>query len=165
MFHTLKELFNSFTASLGGASAPDSSRPGHVLQLAAAVLMIEVMRADGDWAAEERQAAFSALRTRFALGEDEVARLLELAETTSREAPDLYSFTSQLNNACSLEQKTQIFEYLWQVAYADGHLSPHENHLLLKLGALLHMPRGEFVAAKQRGRQAAGVADPGSSDA
>src|SRR5690606_18420738 len=46
----------------------------------------------------------------------------------------------------------------WQVAFADGQLSHLENHLMLKLGDLLYIPRGDFVAAKQRARAAAGMA-------
>lgn len=160
MIGTLKELFNTFAAPFGAAEQDVSGRE-HSLQLASAVLMVEVMRSDTDRAPQERQAAIEGLRAKFALGEDEVARLLELAEATSRDAPDLYGFTSQLNKGFSLAQKVRIVEYLWQVAYADGHLSADENHLLLKLGDLLYLPRGEFVGAKQRGRKAAGVSEPG----
>lgn len=152
MLRTLKQLFNTLTPPA------ELAVPEHTLQLAAAVLLIEMMRADSYCGHEERQAAVDALATKFALGEDEVARLMELADATSREAPDLYSFTSKLNRGFSPEQKVRMVEYLWQVAYADGQLSHHETHLMLKLGDLLYIPRGDFVAAKQRARAAAGLA-------
>ena len=153
MLASLKELFNTITS----AAPAEPAASEHALQLAAAVLLVEVMRADADCSATERETAIGALRAKFALADDEVARLFELAETTSRDAPDLYSFTSRLNKGFSLEQKVRMVEYLWRVAYADGHMSHHENHLLLKLGDLLYIPRAEFVGAKQRGRAAAGV--------
>lgn len=152
MLRTLKQLFNTLTPPA------ELAVPEHTLQLAAAVLLIEMMRADSHCGHEERQAAVDALATKFALGEDEVARLMELADATSRDAPDLYSFTSKLNRGFSPEQKVRMVEYLWQVAYADGQLSHHETHLMLKLGDLLYIPRGDFVAAKQRARAAAGLA-------
>lgn len=160
MFASLKDLFNALTDA--PAAAAKTGGPDHALQLAAAVLLVEVMRSDADYSPAERTTVVQALRDKFKLGDDEIARLMELADTTSRDAPDLYSFTSRLNKGFSIEQKLRMVEYLWQVAYADGTLSHHENHLMRKLGDLLYIPRGDFVAAKQRGRAAAGVAEPES---
>ena len=83
MLRTLKQLFNTLTPPA------ELAVPEHTLQLAAAVLLIEMMRADSHCGHEERQAAVDALAVKFALGEDEVARLMELADATSRDAPDL----------------------------------------------------------------------------
>ncbi|THF63322.1 tellurite resistance TerB family protein [Pseudothauera rhizosphaerae] len=154
MLRTLKELFNAL-AEPSAAALPEQRE--HRLQLATAVLMVEVMRADAKASESERQAILDALRERFALAPDEVDGLYELARSTSHDAPDLHSFTSRLNKGYSAEEKVRIVEYLWQIAYADGHLSHHENHLMLKLGDLLYIPRGDFVAAKQRARAAAGL--------
>ncbi|WP_407278490.1 TerB family tellurite resistance protein [Aromatoleum evansii] len=158
MFANLRDLFNSLTA--GPSSAAAAKGPDHALQLAAAVLLVEVMRSDEDYSPAERTAVVQALRNKFTLGDDELARLMDLADATSRDAPDLYSFTSRLNKGFSAEQKLRMVEYLWQVAYADGTLSHHENHLMRKLGDLLYIPRGDFIAAKQRGRAAAGAVEP-----
>ncbi len=155
MIGTLKDLFATLSNPAGDSSADALE---HRLQLATAVLLVEVMRADPDSGLQERQAVIRALGEKFALGRDETDRLFELAQATSRDAPDLQGFTSRLNKGYSLEDKLRIVEYLWQVAFADGHLSHHENHLMLKLGDLLYIPRGEFVAAKQRARAAAGPA-------
>lgn len=159
MFASLKDLFNALTAAPDG-SAARSGGGDHALQLAAAVLLVEVMRSDAEYSPAERTTVVQALRDKFSLGDDEIARLMELADATSRDAPDLYSFTSRLNKGFSVEQKLRMVEYLWQVAYADGTLSHHENHLMRKLGDLLYIPRGDFIAAKQRGRAAAGIAEP-----
>lgn len=161
MFASLRDLFNALTAAPGGGSATPPAAE-HAVQLAAAVLLVEVMRSDAEYSAAERRTVVQALRDKFALGEDEVARLMELAEAASRDAPDLYSFTSRLNKGFGLEQKLRMVEYLWQVAYADGTLSHHENHLMRKLGDLLYIPHADFIAAKQRGRAAAGASEPGA---
>jgi uncharacterized tellurite resistance protein B-like protein len=158
MLRSLKELFATFTDA---PAATGTGQQEHRLQLATAVLLVEVMRADAASGDDERTAIVRALGEKFALQADEVDRLFELAQTTSRDAPDLHSFTSQLNRGFSAAEKVRIIEYLWQVAFADGHLSHHENHLLLKLGDLLYIPRGEFVAAKQRARAAAGLKPAG----
>ena len=36
---------------------------------------------------------------------------------------------------------------MWRVAYADGHLDAHENHLISKVAGLLHVSHGEYIAA------------------
>jgi uncharacterized tellurite resistance protein B-like protein len=47
---------------------------------------------------------------------------------------------------------------MWQVAYADGHLAAHENHVLWRVADLLHVPHGAYIHAKLRARAAAGQA-------
>jgi uncharacterized tellurite resistance protein B-like protein len=42
---------------------------------------------------------------------------------------------------------------MWQVAYADGHLSAHENHLMRKIADLLYVSHSDYIAAKVRARQ------------
>lgn len=161
MIRTLKELFNSLTVPPAVVARQDPGGREHTLRLATAVLLVEMMRADAECSEQEQQAIIGALRKKFALADDEVDRLFELGRTTSRDAPDLFTFTSQLNRGFTLEQKVRMIEYLWQVAFADGILSHHENQLMLKLGDLLYIPRAEFVAAKQRARDGAGLAAPG----
>lgn len=158
MLRTLKDLFTSLAAPSPATAAHGAGGSEHTLQLASAVLLVEIMRADAESGADEQQAVIAALRAKFALADDEVERLYELARATADDAPDLFTFTSQLNRGFSLEQKVHMVAYLWQVAFADGYLSHHENQLMLKLGDLLYIPRAEFVAAKQRARAAAGLA-------
>jgi uncharacterized tellurite resistance protein B-like protein len=151
MLKSLKDLFDSLTAATT-AQAP--ARSEHLLQLAAAVLLVEVMRSDADIGDAEREAVTAALGQKFGLDDDESARLMELAHDTARGATDLYSFTSRINEAFTMERKIEMVEQLWRVAYADGVLNAHENHLMRKIGDLLYVPHGAYVAAKARAREA-----------
>ena len=156
MIETLKHLFRTLTEP----PAEDTVAQEHLLQLAAAALLVEMMRADDECRPAERQAAVDALAAGFGLADDEIARLLELANVAARDASDLYSFTSKLKRGFSFEQRVRMVEQLWQVAFADGQLSNYETQLMLKLGDLLYIPRADFVAAKQRARTAAGLSAP-----
>lgn len=150
MLKSLKDLFDTL---LPPASAePDAE---HLLQLAAAVLLVEVMRADRELSDDERAAAIAALRDKFALAGDEVERLLELAHQTARGATDYFAFTSRINEGFDMAQKVWMIEQMWRVAFADGTLSAHENHLMRKVADLLYIPHGAYVNAKMRARQAA----------
>jgi uncharacterized tellurite resistance protein B-like protein len=151
MLKTLTDLFNTLLMPQEGASGPAQE---HTLQLATAVLLVEVMRADAAFAADEREAVRAALRAKFALREDEAARLGELAETTARHATDLFTFTSQINEHFSDAQKLRMIELMWDVAYADGHLAAHERHVMWRIADLLHIPQGAYHGARQRAEQA-----------
>lgn len=151
MLRTLKDLFDAFTTA---AASPSPVDEAHALQLATAVLLVEVMRADPTLSESERDAALTALRGKFALSEDELERLLDLAHETAHTAYDYQRFTSLLNDRFTQEQKVRVVEAMWQVAYADDHLDAHENHVISKVAGLLHVTHGEYIAAKLRTREA-----------
>ena len=152
MLRALKDLFDSIAAP-----APPSASSEHSLHLATAVLLVEVMRADPALGESERLAVVAALRGKFPLSEDEIARLMDLAHEKARTASDFHQFTSVLNSRFSQPEKIHIVELMWQVAYADGHLDAHENHLISRVAELLHVTHGEYIAAKLHAKQAAGL--------
>ena len=152
MLRTLKDLFDSFTHPVADPSAAERE---HALQLATAVLLVEVMNADPATGPEEVAALLTALRARFSLAEDELARLVELAGVSAKGLYDYHHFTSTLNEHFTQEQKCLVVEAMWQVAYADGHVDAHENHLIGKVANLLHLTHGQYIAAKLHAKAAA----------
>ena len=154
MLRTLKDLFDIVTASAESQSAQEHE---HALQLGTAVLLVEVMRADTKMGATERASVLVALREKFAFSDDELARLLELAEQTAQTTYDYHRFTSRMNEHFTQAKKIQVVEKMWQVAFADGHLDAHENHLISKIAGLLHVTHGEYIAAKMRAKEAAAI--------
>jgi uncharacterized tellurite resistance protein B-like protein len=149
----LRDLFGQDGAAPGGLrpSQPEAFR------LACAVLLVEIMRAEPDVTEAERQAVIEGLRSRFTLGDDELRRLVASAEEASRSSSDFHRFTSEVNEHLDAPAKAAVVETLWQVAYADGRLGEHENHLISRIAGLLHVPHGEYIAAKLRAKQAAGL--------
>jgi uncharacterized tellurite resistance protein B-like protein len=154
MLKTLKDLFDSL---LPPAPGSDPQAAEHALQLATAVMLVEVMRADTSFHPGEREAVLAALRDKFGLSDDEAVRLSELAVTTAHQATDLFSFTSRINEHFDMPQKLLMIEHMWRVAYADGHLSEHERHVLWRIADLLHVPQGAYVHARMRAQQQSGV--------
>lgn len=130
------------------------NRPEHTLQLATAVLLIEIMRSDADSTDDEQATILKILKERFQLSDTEVAQLSELGHQTAKAAHDFHQFTSLINRELELAEKIRIIEYLWQVAYADNQISAHENHLMRKMADLLYIPHGDYIAAKMRARPA-----------
>lgn len=152
MLRNLKELFAALQPQPAAQAGAE-----HTLQLAAAVMLVEVMRADPGFGAAERQAVVDALHAKFALGDDEVQRLVELGERAARESTDWFEFTSHINAHFDMPAKIRMVELMWGVAYADGRLSDRERHTLWRLSDLLHVPHGAYVHARMRAQQAAGA--------
>ena len=151
MLTTLKDLFDSVFATT--ASGPGHAEE-HTLQLATAVLLVEVMRADVEINPAERAEVLAALRDKFNLSDDEAARLVELAHQAAQGSSDFFQFTSKINESFDMEDKIRMVEHLWRVAYADGVLTAHENHLMRRVSDLLHVPHGAYINAKMRAKQA-----------
>ena len=152
MLNPLKNLLTQFFMPEGNASPQSEERK---LQLATAVLLVDVMRSDAQVSDVERSVTLQTLRNRFDLSDDELARLVVQAEATAQHANDYFTFTSAMNDHFTQPQKIQVVEYMWQVAYADGHIDANENHLISKIAGLLHVTHGEYIAAKKRAKETA----------
>ena len=150
MIQALKDLFDHFALP-----APDHADPAQAVQLAAAVLLVEVARADATTSAVEQQALVRALQRTFVLAPDALTRLVELATTTAHTAYDYQRFTGTLNDHFTQAQKIDLVDAMWQVAYADAHLDAHEHHTISKVAGLLHVTHGDYIAAKMRAKEAA----------
>ena len=154
MLNALQGLFDRLWPAEPGA-APQAAE--HQLQLATAVMLVEVMRADTSFHAGEREVVRAALSDKFGLSAEEAARLSALAETTAQGASDLFTFTTLINERFDMAQKLRMVEHMWRVAYADGHLSAHERHVLWRVADLLHVPQGAYVHARMRAADEAGA--------
>ena len=151
MLSSIRDFFDRHIAA-----TPEVSDPRHSIQLATAALLVEVARIDAESTPEERAAVLRAVHEKFEIPADEATALIDLAEAEMKQASDYFQFTSLVNRHFTQEQKLRVIELMWRVAYADAELSAHENHLMRKIGELLHIPHGDYIAAKMRAQQAPG---------
>ena len=150
MLSAIREFFEQRLASTQPAV-----RQRHTLELATATLLAEVVRLDGSIDAREREAVLAAVRSQFHLSAEEAETLFRLAETEAREATDYYQFTSLIRQHYSQEERQDIVELMWRAAYADEHLSAHEQHVIRKIADLLYVSHPAYIAAKMRARETA----------
>jgi len=120
------------------------------LQMASAALMVEMLHVDQQVTTEEDEKLRLLLKQRFNLDSSEIEALIDLAHNEKHEATDYFQFTSLLNEHYSQQQKIDLVEDLWQLAYADHELDKYEEHLLRRLSELLHVPHQDFIRTKHK---------------
>ncbi|AXV66626.1 MULTISPECIES: TerB family tellurite resistance protein [Pseudoalteromonas] len=141
MLSKIKQLFSVMDNSQSNISE-------HDLKTAVAALLIEVMRADNELQDDEQQALNNTLKKYFSLSDEEVLELVEGASKNLDEAIDYFQFSKQINAQCSAEQRIDIIELLWRLAYADGELDKHEELVIRRVASLLYVTHEDFIAAK-----------------
>ncbi len=124
------------------------------VQLATAVLLLEVARSDFDLRADEFKAITTGVQTILGLTEDESAAVVRFAEEEVRQSRRLYEFTRLVNRHYTPEQKKLVVQHLWQVAYADAQLLASEEYIVRKIAELLDVPLADFLDAKIKARDA-----------
>lgn len=127
---------------------PQTQRPQHTLDLACAVLLVEIMKADYELLDEEKSSLRKQLQNLFSLSEPDSQALFEQAESFSSQSNDLFQYTDVINRHWNLVEKYKLIQGLWQVAYSDNVLDKYEEHMIRKISDLLYLPHSDFIRAK-----------------
>jgi len=120
------------------------------LQMATAVLLIEMIHMDDKIEPEELDMVFRLICDKFSLSPEDAGSLISLAEEQRDNATDYYQFTSLINKGFNYEQKLKLVECLWEVAFADGELDMYEEHMVRKIADLIHIPHSMLIQIKNR---------------
>lgn len=146
MLVTIRQFFSSYLVVEERGKQQEDDR----LQLAAAVLLVEMMRMDDVVKEVERSKVHEIIMKEFGLSDESARELIELAEQELSDATDYFQFTSLINKYYTVEQKTRLVECLWRVAMSDDTLCKYEEHMVRKVSELLYVPHRSFIAAKHR---------------
>ncbi len=146
----LAEAFGAADAARVRSEAEAAAEGTNLNQLAAAVLMVEAAKMDGEFDDAEAETILRLIRERFSLSEDEAQGLLADAKTASEETNQLLRFTRAIKDGFPLEERVDVIEMLWEVAYADGELHPFEANLVRRVTGLLYVPDQDSGRARKR---------------
>jgi len=100
--------------------------------------------------AEARDKLHALIKRHFALDEAAADELVTEATQAEHQAVDLYHFTSLINRSLDEAGRRRVVEMMWEIAYADGHVSEFEDNLLWRAADLLGVSSRERIAARQR---------------
>lgn len=144
MIEKLKALFSGKDdSSLKANQGQDA------LQVAAAALLVEAALMDENFDDAERATIERLLTARFDLSAAEVTSLLDEAKAEVSSSSQLFGFTRIIADAFDNEQRIELMEMLWQVAYADGELHDFEASLMRRMAGLLHVSDYDSGRARQ----------------
>lgn len=106
-------------------------------RLAAAALLIHVISLDGEPSAAEKRKLHALLEYRFNLDPGTADVLVRNAMRVEGDAVDLYHFTSVIMRSVNEEGRLRIVEMMWELVYADGHVSEFEENVIWRAADLL----------------------------
>ena len=147
MIDKLKQLFS---ASLGQNAERVLADHEQAKKLAAVALMIEIIAVDEQQYEQEKSLLRQILTQQFDVTAQAAENLIQQAETAHADATDFYRFTSEINHYFDADEKIDLIEVLWQLAWADTHIHELEQHVIRRLANLLHVSHKDFIAAKLR---------------
>ncbi len=126
---------------------------------AVAALLVKAGTLDGDFGADERQAIEALLAARFTCSAEEAAQKVDAALKALESSVDFYNFTKVIRDEFDHDQRVELMEMLWEVAYADGVLHDFEASLMRRVTGLIYVTDQESGAARKRVMQKLGLAE------
>jgi uncharacterized tellurite resistance protein B-like protein len=120
------------------------------LRTCVAALMVQVARVDDPLDAAERAVIERLLADRFLLSAVETRELVAAAERAVDQSTQIFRFTDSVVRRVDVADRVRIIEMLWEVAYADGVLDPHEDQLVRRIAGLIHVTDCDRGLAQQR---------------
>ena len=135
---------------LSGNALPEEQDEEQQTRAAVAALLVEAGRMDQDFSGDERRVVAELLTSRFELTKEAVDELIDEANRSASESAQYFPYTHRINQAMDPEQKSEVIEMLWSVAYADGHLDPYEDQLIRQIAGLIHVTDRDRMVARKR---------------
>ena len=110
-------------------------------------LMIEVAYADNQLEESELKVMANSL-SKLDIEEEEIQEIVDATLAKSKESISFYEHTRILNDQLDYEQKKEVLNSVWAIAFADGEMDKHEEHLIRRISDLLYLNHKDFINTK-----------------
>ena len=136
-------------------SASEKGNDRDELGMTLAVLMLEVVKSDFEESEAEIQTMTAWLENQdLGLRSEDVSQLLDSARNEQAGSAGLFEYTRRACERMSMEERVQLVEQLWRIAYADGVIDKYEEAAIRKASELLYVPHSDFIRVKLSARSA-----------
>jgi uncharacterized tellurite resistance protein B-like protein len=146
-------MFESFRKFLSDVSE-GGKHPTHFehndYRLAAAALLVHTAAIDGNVSELERDKLHAVIKRQFGLDEATTDELVAEATEAEHDAIDLYHFTSLINRSLDEDGRRRVVEMMWEIIYADGHVTEFESNLIWRAADLLGISSRERIELGRR---------------
>ena len=143
----MMDFFNFFKSKKPEESGELSPNP---IQMATAVLLIEMARADFDQAENENEVIKQLLKGHFDLSNEQTDDLFDEAVSVADDAVSLHEYTHALHKTLTQGAKEEVIEMLWRLAMSDDNLDKHEDYLVRKIADLLYVPNSIVLKMRHK---------------
>ncbi len=120
------------------------------IRIATCALLIEMASIDEEFDDVERKRIVDYFKSEYGLPDSDIEELFDLSRKQLDSSIDLWGFTNLINKHYDKDQKIKVIEMIWEVVYADGKLSAHEDYLVHKFYKMLNLAHGDMIDAKMR---------------
>ena len=125
--------------------------------VAAAALMVECARIDGEFVEEEREAICRAVREDLDLSREMAECLVAVAEKREDEVWHDFLFTETIKTNFGADEQLAVIRRLWEVALADGAADLFEEQLISRVGRELEISEEALRESRERARERMGI--------
>jgi len=146
MFNKLVSFFENELKL--NSTKDDPQQAENKRQMACAVLLIEIAKADEQETQDEIRKVREILQQEFSLSNEQLEKLVSVSETEGDKLTSVYPFTALINEHYEYADKVNLIKLMWRVAYADGDLSKYEDHLIRKVADLIYLSHRDFIQTK-----------------
>jgi len=132
-----------------GESTSEKGNDRDKLGMTLAVLMLEVAKSDFEESDAEIQTMTAWLENQdLGLKSQDVSQLLDSARNEQAGSAGLFEYTRRACERMSMEEREELVEQLWRIAYADGVVDKYEDAAIRKASELLYVSHSDFIRAK-----------------
>jgi uncharacterized tellurite resistance protein B-like protein len=146
------EYLNALSEGQEGEVPPPLSE--HELQMAMAVLLVQVLRADLRVKEGEIETVVAGIETVLGLGHEQALELAKVAARHARGSDAMKLAVRCVDQCLTRPQRVELAEWLWKIAFSDAELASHEEYLVRKIADLIGLSTADLVEAKVRAKEA-----------
>jgi uncharacterized tellurite resistance protein B-like protein len=150
VIESIKSFFENKLTKKEEEEAPSSAMSR--VDLTCAALLVEVMNSDHELDEREHQEFMAVLQQSYNIAESDLEELTQLAKDEAFEATSLYEFTKLINASYDYQQKVDLIENMWRIAFSDKRLDKYEDHLIRKISELIYVSHSDFIKTKLKVR-------------
>jgi uncharacterized tellurite resistance protein B-like protein len=143
-------MFNIFKKNKNEEEAID--KHNFEIDLIACVLAYEVARADGNISDDELNSLLNEIEKITADVNKNPDEIFSLIKNYSENSVSFHEFISDINNDFNKEEKLELIQYLWDVAYADNVLDVNEERLIRRIANLINLKDLDVLRLKDKAK-------------
>ena len=123
------------------------------IDLIACVLAYEVARADGNISDDELNSLLNEIEKITADVNKNPDEIFSLIKNYSENSVSFHEFISDINNDFNKEERLELIQYLWDVAYADNFLDVNEERLIRRIANLINLKDLDVLRLKDKAKK------------